>query len=59
MDKLEVAKEAAKLYFDFNCTAEQAIQTAINLYSSKEEQEKVIQENYNKFKERVEGDKEI
>jgi len=51
MDKLEIAKEAAKLYFDFNCTAEQAIQTAINLYESKAREEKIMQENFNKFKE--------
>ena len=48
---LKIARKAARIYLNFDCTPEQAIQTAINLYESKAREEKIMQENFNKFKE--------
>ena len=32
----EIAREAVKIYFDFNCTPEEALETARYLYKSNE-----------------------
>ena len=35
---LKIAREAVKIYFDFNCTPKQALETAKYLYKSNEMQ---------------------
>lgn len=46
----EIAREAVKIYFDYNCTAKEAIEKAIKVYKGESEVDCETCERRNKHK---------
>lgn len=58
MDKEKVRKigtEAARIYFDYNCTPEQAIETARRLYESGKKEENEMRRCFDMLHEAIKG----